>query len=94
MSIEPHWCLAITNPKSRERSSVPYDRHRASLSRIVTTKVPRVLLYRRGDGCDLRVKRHAAGWERKALAERRERVQVTKMPDPEQRCAERNMHAP
>lgn len=86
MRIEPHRRLTLPNPKTRKSSRVPHDRHPASLHparSYAITKVPRIPLDRRGDGCDLRVQWHAARREREALAKRGERVQVAKVADPE-----------
>lgn len=59
-----------------------------------TNKVPRIPLDRRRDGRDFRIERHAARGQRRTLAERGKRMQVTKAPDPEERRAERDAYAP
>ena len=95
MRIQPHRRLSFAYPKPRQRSRVPYDRHPLPFdSPLPAPKVPPISFDRRRDGRDLRIRRHNARRERRTLVERSQRVQIPETPDPEERRAERDAHAP
>src|SRR5713226_122765 len=94
MCIKSHRRLSFPNPKLLETSRMSNNRHSLSILPSIEPKFPRIPFDRRRNSRYFRVKRRAARRERRTLSECSERVQVPEPSDPEERRAERDVHAP